>query len=99
MKEGLPQAFLVRLAALPEGAGRGRHGGRTWGVTVNRSADGRRVWLYGEEQGGTDKVSFNLYLTSTGQPILKPCEMPDEKVIDFVLAYEPETSSPVQLTE
>ncbi len=99
MTESLPQAFLDRLAVLPEGAGRGRHGGRTWGVTVKRSPDGRRVWLYGEEQGGTDRVSFNLYLISTGHPILKPCEMPDEKVIAFVLAYEPETSSPDQLTE
>ncbi len=28
--------------------------GRPWGVTTKRSPDGRRIWLYGEELGGTE---------------------------------------------
>ena len=31
-----------------------RFQGRPWGSIVKRSADGKRIWLYGEELGGTD---------------------------------------------
>jgi len=58
-------------------------------VTTKRSPDGRRIWLYGEELGGTEIVSFNLYRLSTDQMVLKPCEMSSAKVIDFVIGFEP----------
>ena len=59
-------------------------------MTVARSADGRRHSLYGEELGGADRISLNLYLLSDDRPVLKPCEMPEAKVVDFVLRYEPD---------
>ncbi len=37
-----------------------------------------------EELGGGDYVSLNLYRTSSGA-LLRPCEMPEEKVVRFVL--------------
>jgi hypothetical protein len=52
-------------------------------------AKGREIKLYAEELGGTDLVRFNLYRLSDDQARLKPCEMPEEKVVDFVLGYEP----------
>lgn len=55
-------------------------------MTVKRSPDGRRCWLYGDELGGTDRVSFNLYPLSD-VPALRACEMTTEKVIAFVLGY------------
>jgi hypothetical protein len=64
-------------------------GNRPWGVTVKRSADGKRSWLYGVELGGTDIVSFNLYRLAGPGPMLKPCEMSSAKVIEFVLGFEP----------
>ncbi|WP_425349964.1 hypothetical protein [Rhizobium acidisoli] len=52
--------FEDALARLPVGYVQGCFGGRSWGVTVKRSEDGKRIWLYGEERSGTDVVSFNL---------------------------------------
>lgn len=81
--------FLSALSDLPTGYSTGTYNTRRWGVTVERSSDGRRVKLYGEELGGSDHVSFNLYHAG-GQARLKPCEMPEAKVIAFVLGFEPE---------
>ncbi|TAV81451.1 hypothetical protein [Rhizobium leguminosarum] len=76
-------------AKLPEGYVDGHFGNRSWGVTVKRSEDGKRTWLYGEELSGTDIVSFNLYRLAGPGPILKPCEMSSAKGIEFVLGFEP----------
>jgi len=81
--------FEHALATLPDGYSEGRFQGRPWGVTVRRSADGKRVWLYGEELGGADVVSFNLYVLSGASLTLKPCEMSSSKVVDFVLDFRP----------
>jgi hypothetical protein len=89
-------AFLDRLRLLPAGYGEGVFAGRRYGVPVTWSDDRRRCWLYGEELGGGDRVSFNLYLLRGGRPALRPCEMPAEKVIDFVLNYEPRDGPPDQ---
>jgi hypothetical protein len=82
-------AFEHALAKLPDGYLEGHFGARTWSVTIKRSPDGKRIWLYGSELGGTDIVSFNFYRLSTAGPTLKPCEMSSTKVIDFVLGFEP----------
>jgi len=84
--------FEDALARLPEGYVDGHFSNRPWGVTVKRSEDGKRTWLYGEELGGADIVSFNLYLLAGPGPTLKPCEMSSAKVVDFVLGFEPSTA-------
>lgn len=90
MEHILLDAFLQKLDTLPMGYSTGLHGGRRYGTTLTVSEDGRRVSLYAEELGGNDHVSFNLYSPRTGKVTLKPCEMPQEKVIDFVLNYKPD---------
>ncbi len=82
------EAFLTSLAALPTGYFKAQYDGAPYGVTVERLAEGRQVKLYGEALGGTDLVSFNLYLPRSGKVLLKPCEMPEEKVVRFVLGVE-----------
>ncbi len=77
-------AFLGALERLPDGYWVGRYEGRRWGVTVERLAGGRQVKLYGEALGGAGHASFNLYLPSSGKVLLKPCEMPAERVVAFV---------------
>ncbi|MGO8045258.1 hypothetical protein ACC713_20385 [Rhizobium johnstonii] len=77
------------LAKLPDGYVDGYFGNRSWGVTVKRSQDGKRTWLYGKELSGTGIVSFNLYRLAGSGPTLKPCEMSSAKVIEFVLGFEP----------
>ena len=81
--------FEDALANMPDGYVDGYFGNRPWGVTVKRSRDGKRTWLYGEELSGSDIVSFNLYRLAGHGPILKPCEMSCAKVIEFVLGFEP----------
>ncbi|MDK4706272.1 hypothetical protein PH562_28775 [Rhizobium sp. CNPSo 4062] len=95
MTDGALSDFEAALAKLSDGYSEGRFRGRPWGVTVKRSADGKRVWLYGEELGGTDIVSFNLYVLSGASLTLKPCEMSASKVVDFVLGFMPAQTQPV----
>lgn len=83
------QTFLTKLDKLPVGYSEGCYRGRRYGTTVSVSADGKRRKLFAEELGGVDRISFNLYVLSGDRIKLKPCEMPDAKVIDFVLGYEP----------
>lgn len=42
-----------------------------------------------EELAGPDYISLNLYKLADG-PRLRPCEMSEDKVICFVLAFRPE---------
>lgn len=85
-------AFQNSLAALPEGYAEGHFGGKRWGVTVKRSDDLKRIWLYAEELGGSDIVSFNAYRLSSGGFQLKPCEMSSDKVVAFVLGFIPDSA-------
>ncbi len=84
------RTFLERFDALPEGYSEGRYQGRRYAATISLSSDGKRRKLYAEELGGRDHVSFNLFILETGAPLLKPCEMPAEKVIDFVCGFAPD---------
>jgi len=79
--------FEIALAAIPTGYGEGHFSGKRYGTTVRRSGDGRRVSLFAEALAGTDKISFNLFQLGPGRVTLKPCEMPEANVIDFVLGY------------
>lgn len=45
------------------------------------------IKIYAKELKGNDIVSGNYFLTKRGG-LLKPCEMSDEKVIDFVTNLE-----------
>ena len=45
---------------------------------------GKLIKVYAEELANTNFISLNYY-PQTADGLLKPCEMPDEKVIDFIL--------------
>jgi len=74
---------LRRLAHWPEGSHRGTSGGRSYMVSKTSFSGGRAVKLVATELGGTDYISLNLYDLQRGS-LLKPCEMPAEKVIGFL---------------
>ena len=80
--------FVAAFDALPTGSYGGTYQGRRYRVTKTVLATGRSQKLEAEELGGTDYISFNLYRLATGQALLKPCEMPREKVEAFVLGLE-----------
>jgi len=83
------ETFLQRMANVPVGYGEGMFLGKRYGTTATVSKDGKRRKLFARELGGNDIISFNLYILDGGNPRLKPCEMSSDKVIDFVLGYEP----------
>lgn len=85
------ETFEIALEHLTDRYSQGWFNGRRWGVTLRRSSDLKRVWLYAEDLAGTDIVSFNFYRLKGGLPVLKPCEMSCDRVIDFVLGYRAES--------
>jgi len=87
------QAFLDKFLAMPAGYRFGYFMDKKYGISVNVSSDGNRRKFYAEELGGRNHISFNLYLIDGKPPLLKPCEMPKEKVQDFVLAVNLEEQS------
>ncbi len=76
--------FYTKLLALPNGANNVRYLGKRYLLRKETLLEGKLIKVYAEELGGNDIVSGNYYPTMKGG-MLKPCEMSDKKVIDFVL--------------
>jgi hypothetical protein len=83
------QTMRQTLAAWPQGYFTAIFEGRRYGVSNTSHAGGRSLKLYAEELGGTDFVSLNLYTPEHGDPSLRPCEMPVEKVMAFIAGAVP----------
>jgi len=76
--------FYTSLLALPNGANDVRYLGKRYLLRKETLLQGKLLKLYAQELGGNDIVSGNYYPTIKNG-MLKPCEMSDKKVIDFVL--------------
>ena len=61
---------------------------------VSRSlvAGGRGQKLVAHALDGSDYISLNLYHLGAGD-LLKPCEMPEAKVVAFVMALRPDKAA------
>jgi hypothetical protein len=59
--------------------------GEPWGVTRLEHGGGRSVTIEAERLGGAGFVSANVWRTASGT-LLRPCEMPAERVLDFLRA-------------
>ncbi len=68
---------------IPLGASEVLYNGRRYGLTRTDYNQGRSTKVYANELGGSDHISFNFYRTRK-EDLLKPCEMPEEKVIAFL---------------
>ncbi len=76
--------FYTNLLALPNGANDVRYLGKRYLLRKETLLEGKLLKVYAQELGGNDIVSGNYYPTIKNG-ILKPCEMSDKKVIDFVI--------------
>jgi hypothetical protein len=76
--------FYTNLLALPNGASYMHYHEKRYLLRKETLLGGKLLKIYAEELGGNDIVSGNYYPTMKGG-MLKPCEMSDKKVIDFVL--------------
>lgn len=75
--------LLRIIESLPAGYSKVSFEGSAYGLTKAVFNDGRSFKVYAEELGGSDFISLNYYCTGSGQ-LLKPCEMPVEKVVRFL---------------
>jgi len=76
-------SFHKRLLKLKDGAYDVIYKERRFLLRKETLLEGRLIKAYAEELGGNDFISLNYYpLTLNG--LLKPCEMPEEKVIAFI---------------
>lgn len=75
--------ILSLIQKIPEGYSEGIYRKRKYGISKKTFNKGKSFKIYAEELGGNDFISLNFYCTSE-QELLKPCEMPKEKVLDFL---------------
>jgi len=76
--------FHTKLLELPEGANDIEYISKRYLLRKETLLGGRLIKIYAEELGGKNIVSGNYYPTIK-RGTLKPCEMSDKKVIDFIL--------------
>lgn len=75
--------LLNHLNQIQEGYSEGIYNNNKYGITKTIFNKGKSIKLYAEELGGNDFISLNYYITKS-KDLLKPCEMPEAKVIDFM---------------
>ncbi|MEL6254171.1 MAG: peptide methionine sulfoxide reductase [Bacteroidota bacterium] len=75
--------LLAYIDRIPEGYSEASYKGKKYGLSKEIFNQGKSFKIYAEELGGKDFISLNFYQTSDKE-LLKPCEMPAEKVIDFL---------------
>ena len=80
--------MIEHLNKIKEGYSEGSYNTKRYGITKTIYNNGKSIKLYAEELGGNDFISLNYYITQNKQ-LLKPCEMPELKVIDFLKNVEP----------
>ena len=80
--------FYTKLLALPDGANDVYYLGKRYLLRKETLLEGKLLKIYAEALGDNDIVSGNYYPTMKNG-MLKPCEMSDKKVIDFVLYAKP----------
>ena len=71
------------ISRIPEGYFEGFYNNRKYSITRTDFNEGKSTKVYAKELGGTDFISLNYYETKMGE-LLKPCEMPELKVISFL---------------
>jgi peptide-methionine (S)-S-oxide reductase len=75
--------FKQKIQALPLGSFYCIYRDSKYIVIKQLYSEGKIIKLYAKELKGRDIVSGNYFLSIQGG-LLKPCEMSDAKVIDFV---------------
>ncbi len=76
--------FYTKLLAFPNGANDVYYLGKRYLLRKETLLKGKLLKVYAKELGGNNIISGNYYPTIKSG-MLKPCEMSDKKVIDFIL--------------
>jgi len=78
------QLFHTKLLELEDGSYDVFYQEKRYLLSKQTQLKGKLIKLYAKELGDNDFISLNYY-TNIGDGLLKPCEMPEEKVMDFIL--------------
>jgi len=89
VRKAAPTGFATALWAIPQGTSWGHFHNRRYTATRSDFNVGKSIKLVAEALDRTDYISLNFYDLENG-PQLAPCEMPHDKVIAFVMHYQPE---------
>jgi len=79
--------FEEKLISLPLGSFYCIYNNTKYLATKQEYSNNKIIKIYAKELKGNDIVSGNYFLTIKNG-LLKPCEMSDKKVIDFILNLE-----------
>jgi len=79
--------FKKLIDKIPTGYSEGLFKGRKYGISKVFFNKGLSCKIFAEELGGNDFISLNFYQKSDKE-WLKPCEMPEEKVVSFLEGVE-----------
>jgi hypothetical protein len=73
------------IGAIPEGWSRVQIAGQSWAITRTTRAQGQVISVDAERLGDSEHLGANVWITSGGS-VLKPCEVPEERVMQFLRA-------------
>ena len=79
----MKNSILKSIEKIPEGYSKGIYNNRKYGITKTIFNTGNSFKIYGEELSGNDFISLNYYILKE-KDLLKPCEMPEQKVVRFL---------------
>lgn len=75
--------MLQYINKIPIGYSEGIYNNKKYSITKQIFNEGKSFKIYGKELQGNNFISLNYYITSEKE-LLKPCEMPAQKVIHFL---------------
>ncbi|UZO79933.1 peptide methionine sulfoxide reductase [Aquimarina sp. ERC-38] len=78
-----PEELQEAILKIPEGYSEVFYDSRKYGISKTVFNQHKSLKVYAQELGGSNFISFNYYLLQSKQ-VLKPCEMPENKVIHFL---------------
>ena len=83
----LKKLFHRKIVSLEDGSYDVFYYNKRYLLSKQTQLGGKLIKLYAEELGDNDFISLNYY-PLVGDGLLRPCEMPEKKVIDFVLSMK-----------
>ncbi|MDQ7042363.1 MAG: hypothetical protein Q9M34_02420 [Sulfurimonas sp.] len=85
----LKKLFHTKLLTLKDGSYDVFYYEKRYLLSKQTQLNGKLIKLYAKELADNDFISLNYY-PYVGNGLLRPCEMPEKKVIDFVLSMKSE---------
>ena len=76
-------SIINYIEAILTGYSTGYYSFRKYGIYKNIFNNGKSFKIFAKELSGNDFISLNFYITRHRE-YLKPCEMPEEKVLTFL---------------